>query len=85
MKLIGKLKKQVEGESTREGRKSLIEKAGMMLTDEELDQVAGGDDAQPMYAYKCTACDVTYAAIIAGTECPKCKTTEHVIDLAALQ
>ena len=42
MKLIGNLKKQVENESTKEGRKKLIEKAGMKLTDEELEMVAGG-------------------------------------------
>ena len=42
MKLIGNLKKQVENESTKEGRKKLIEKAGMKLTDDELDKVAGG-------------------------------------------
>ena len=42
MKLIGNLRKQVESEGTMEGRKKLIEKAGMKLTDEELDKVAGG-------------------------------------------
>ncbi len=42
MKLIGNLKKQVENEGTKEGRKKLIEKAGMLLTDDELDRVAGG-------------------------------------------
>lgn len=42
MKLIGNLKKQVENEGTRDGRNKLIEKAGMKLTDEELDKVAGG-------------------------------------------
>ncbi|MCR5649655.1 MAG: hypothetical protein K6F86_00560 [Lachnospiraceae bacterium] len=42
MKLTGNLKRQVENESTKEGRKKLIEKAGMKLTDEELDKVAGG-------------------------------------------
>ncbi len=81
MKLIGKLKKQVEGESTREGSKSLIKKAGMMLTDEELDQVAGGDDAHTMYAYRCEACNVTYGAIMPFTPCPICESTEHLIDL----
>ncbi|MCR5791052.1 MAG: hypothetical protein K6G83_14315 [Lachnospiraceae bacterium] len=42
MKLTGDLKKQVESESTREGIREIIKKAGMLLTDEELDQVAGG-------------------------------------------
>ncbi len=35
MKLIGNLKKQVENESTKEGRKKLIEKAGMKLMDDD--------------------------------------------------
>ena len=42
MKLIGNLRKQVESEGTMEGRKKLIERAGMKLTDEELEMVAGG-------------------------------------------
>ena len=42
MKLIGNLKRQVENENTMTGKKSLIEKAGMLLTDDELDKVAGG-------------------------------------------
>ncbi len=46
--------------------------------------MAGGQDAQTMYTYKCERCDVTYAAIIAGTECPKCYLTDMIIDLAQL-
>lgn len=42
MKLIGNVKKQVENEDPRDGRNKLIEKAGMKLTDEELEKVAGG-------------------------------------------
>ena len=42
MKLIGNLKKQVEETKNKEEAKEVIEKAGMELTDEELDQVAGG-------------------------------------------
>ena len=42
MKLTGKLKEQVEKAETKEEKKSLIEDAGMELTDEELDQVSGG-------------------------------------------
>ena len=42
MKLIGNLKKQVEETKSKEEAKEVIEKAGMELTDEELDQVAGG-------------------------------------------
>ena len=43
MKLIGNLKKQVEETKNKEEAKEVIEKAGMELTDEELDQVAGGE------------------------------------------
>lgn len=42
MELTGKLKEQVEKAETKEEKKSLIEDAGMELTDEELEQVAGG-------------------------------------------
>ena len=42
MELTGKLKEQVEKAETREEAKKIIEEAGISLTDEELDQVAGG-------------------------------------------
>ena len=42
MKLKGKLKEQVEKAETKEEKKSLIEDAGMELTDDELDQISGG-------------------------------------------
>ena len=42
MKLIGKLKEDVEKAEKKEEAKKIIEKAGMELTDEEMDQVAGG-------------------------------------------
>ena len=42
MKLIGNLKKQVEETTNKEEAKEIIENAGMELTDDELDQVAGG-------------------------------------------
>ncbi len=44
MKLVGELKKQVEETNSKEKAKELIEKAGMELTDDELDSVAGGLD-----------------------------------------
>ena len=50
MKLIGDLKKKVEETKNKEEAKEVIEKAGMQLTDEELDHVAGGTD----YYGKCT-------------------------------
>ena len=43
MKLTWKLKEQVEKAESKDEKKSLIENAGMLLTDEEMDQVAGGD------------------------------------------
>ncbi len=49
MKLIGNLKKQVEETKNKEEAKEVIEKAGMELTDEELDQVAGGNRFSPDY------------------------------------
>ena len=42
MKLTGDLKKQVEKAESKEEKKKLIENAGMELTDDELDEVAGG-------------------------------------------
>ncbi len=49
MKLIGELKKQVESTNTKEEAKDVIENAGMELTDDELEQVAGG-----YFLYNCT-------------------------------
>lgn len=42
IKLVGELKKQVEGTNNKEEAKELIEDAGMLLTDDELDWVTGG-------------------------------------------
>lgn len=42
MKLTGLLKSKVEAASTKEEKKSIIAEAGMELTDEALDNVAGG-------------------------------------------
>ncbi len=42
MKLTGKLKDKVDKAETKEEAKELIAQAGMELTDEELDSVAGG-------------------------------------------
>ncbi len=46
MKLTGKLKEEVEKAETKEEKKSLIKDAGMELTDEELEQVAGGKNTR---------------------------------------
>ncbi len=57
------------------------------LREEELDQVAGGQDAEIMYAYMCSekkgGCGVTFAAIIPNCPCPNCKTGKYLIDLGA--
>ena len=42
MKLIGKLKEEVDQAESMEEKKEIIEDAGIELTDEELDMVAGG-------------------------------------------
>ena len=43
MKLTGKLKTQVDNAPTKEEKRDAIKKAGMLLSDDELDQVSGGD------------------------------------------
>ena len=42
MKLIGVLKKKVENAETKEEARDVIKKAGILLDDDELDQVSGG-------------------------------------------
>ena len=42
MKLTGNLKTQVDNAATKEEKREAIKQAGMLLTDDELDQVAGG-------------------------------------------
>ena len=42
MELTGKLKEKVDQAKTREEKKKIIEEAGIALTDDELDKVAGG-------------------------------------------
>jgi hypothetical protein len=42
MELTGNLKSQVETANSKEEAKTIIENAGMKLTDDELDAVAGG-------------------------------------------
>ncbi len=49
MKLTGNLKKQVEKAETKEEKKSLIENAGMLLNDDELEMVSGGVSEANIY------------------------------------
>ena len=44
MKLTGKLKTQVESAPTKEEKREAVRKAGMLLSDEELEQISGGRD-----------------------------------------
>ncbi len=70
-KLTGNLKKQVENEDTREGRKSLIEKAGMKLTDDELDKVAGGVAGGPPCKRRWTGVGADYGNPVMAGETAK--------------
>jgi hypothetical protein len=51
MRLIGKLKEEVEKAETKEEKKVLIEEAGMELDDEELEQIAGGVEVRSVYNF----------------------------------
>ncbi len=42
MKLIGQLKNKVEQAENKEEAKQIIQDAGMLLDDQEMDQVTGG-------------------------------------------
>ncbi len=42
VKLVGKLKEEVENSKSKEEAKKVISEAGFELTDEEMEQVAGG-------------------------------------------
>ena len=45
MKLVGNLKDQVEKANSKEEAREIIKKAGMELTSEELEMVAGGSSS----------------------------------------
>jgi len=48
MELIGKLKEQVQGAKDQAEARSIIEQAGIILTDDELVQVTGGTNGNPL-------------------------------------
>ena len=54
MKLIGNLKKRVDKATDISEKRSLIEEAGMKLTDDELNMVAGGEGE--MIAFRAVPC-----------------------------
>ena len=63
MKLTGDLKKKVDAAESRDEAKRTIEDAGMLLTDDELERVAGG------------YCGETIPTIFGGESdhiCPNC-------------
>ena len=49
MKLVGELKESVSKAKGREEAKEIIEKAGIVLTDEEMDMVSGGNNPVDTY------------------------------------
>ena len=59
MKLTGELKKQVEKAETREEAKKAIADAGMLLNDDELDQVSGGNSEEE--SKYCTCANPVFA------------------------
>ena len=60
MKLTGKFKELVEATCTREEARNAIAKAGMMLTDDELEKVSGGQDIDQHYGLvTCSKCGHT--------------------------
>ena len=83
MKLTGLLKNKVEEAQTKEEKKAIIAEAGMELTDEELEGVAGGNLLGNMmsvgsscipFACRNPKCG-EYFYIKAGAsiaQCPKC-------------
>ena len=48
MELTKELKEKLENAESKEEEKKIIEKDGMELTDEEMDQVAGGGTMAPL-------------------------------------
>ncbi len=61
MELIGKLKKDVENSKDIKEARDIMEKAGMRLTDEELQQISGGtggSDPVVYYIYGSNGADV---------------------------
>ena len=68
MKLIGNLKKQVEETKNKEEAKEVIEKAGMQLTDDELDMISGGQAR-----FECSECgEPLYLGMCKNRSCPRC-------------
>ena len=74
MKLTGKLKELVEKTTNREEAKETIAQAGMLLEDDELDQVAGGG--------------FDHIELMEGSdyvECPNCGQRKHKDEIKIIQ
>ena len=63
MQLTGELKEKVEQAENKEEAKNAIEDAGMILSDDELDQVAGGDYGDTSFFRVCSRCGNAYLGI----------------------
>lgn len=64
MELIGKLKEKVDQAESREEKKAIIEAAGISLTADELDKVAGGMKIVVIRSPDLTAPDFPHAVNI---------------------
>ena len=71
MKRTGNLKNQVEKAETREAARDAIANAGMLLNDDELDQVGGG--ASFIYQKRrCASCKTELPSYWNGRFCKEC-------------
>ena len=63
MKLIGELKEKVEAAESIEDARRAIEDAGMELTDEELESIAGGRRGLPYDEHPTVSCPICGATV----------------------
>ena len=80
MKLTGNLKKQVEATTTKDEAREAIQNAGMILDEEELDQVTGGEGENT----DSSICDCDFQAyvIVGGVKhCVRCGKPKEKPDL----
>ena len=63
MKLTDELKENVKKAENKEQAKKPIAKAGIILSDDELDQVAGGDYGDTSFFRVCSRCGNAYLGI----------------------
>lgn len=73
MKLIGNLKKQVDNATDLSEKRTLIERADMALTDDELNMVAGGSAPQFMDGTTIYTDFSDSGSQITGTSCGDCR------------